>query len=185
LLIFAYHGFFYSKRYLSSMFLRFYKIFLADDYITVSVKEVKLAMQAAVDEAYKSPADYALGINPNGKPTVDEVIAHAVKTAKAGILGSKCLTILDPLLLRPFILKYIARLTVQNIAYSVKRGKADRADFTRLYIGQVDVRDSYLCRQFVERHFPIRHHAVKPQNNRHTARLTEWFHSHVEVRRRN
>jgi len=51
----------------------------------VSVKEVKRVMQAAVDEAYKSPTDYALGINPNGKPTVDEVIAHAVKAAKARI----------------------------------------------------------------------------------------------------
>jgi len=51
----------------------------------VSVKEVKLAMQAAVDEAYKSPTDFALGINPTGKPTVDEVIAHAVKAAKARI----------------------------------------------------------------------------------------------------
>jgi len=51
----------------------------------VSVKEVKRSMQAAVDEAYKSPNDYALGINPSRKPTVDEVIAHAVKAAKAGI----------------------------------------------------------------------------------------------------
>jgi len=42
-------------------------------------------MQAAVDEAYKRPNSYALGINPNGKPTVDEVIAHAVKAAKARI----------------------------------------------------------------------------------------------------
>jgi len=51
----------------------------------VSVKEVKRSMQEAVDEAYKSPTDYALGINPTGKPTVDEVIAHAVKAAKAKI----------------------------------------------------------------------------------------------------
>jgi len=42
-------------------------------------------MQAAVDEAYKSPTDYALEINPNAKPTMDEVIAHAVKAAKAKI----------------------------------------------------------------------------------------------------
>jgi len=47
----------------------------------VSVKEVKRAMQAAVDEAYKSPNSYALGI----KPTVEDVIAHAVKAAKARI----------------------------------------------------------------------------------------------------
>jgi len=33
----------------------------------ISVKEVKRAMQAAVDEAYKSPTDYALGINPKSK----------------------------------------------------------------------------------------------------------------------
>jgi len=49
----------------------------------VSFKEVKRSMQAAVDEAYKSPNSYALGINSNGKPKVDEVIAHAVKTANA------------------------------------------------------------------------------------------------------
>jgi len=49
----------------------------------VSEKEVKRCMQAAVDEAYKNPTDYALGISPKGKPTVDEVIAHAVKAANA------------------------------------------------------------------------------------------------------
>jgi len=51
----------------------------------VSVKKAKLAMQAAVDDAYKSPNDYAHGINPIRKPTVDEVIAYAVKAAKARI----------------------------------------------------------------------------------------------------
>jgi len=44
----------------------------------VSVKEVKRYMQASVDEAYKNPTDYALGIKSKGKSTVDEVIAHAV-----------------------------------------------------------------------------------------------------------
>jgi len=51
----------------------------------VSVKEVKHAMQEAVDEAYKSPNSYALGISPEGKPTVDEVIIHVVKATKARI----------------------------------------------------------------------------------------------------
>jgi len=51
----------------------------------VSVKEVKHAMQEAVDEAYKSPNSYALGINPDSKPTVDEVIIHAIKATKARI----------------------------------------------------------------------------------------------------
>lgn len=52
----------------------------------VSVKEVKADMQVAVDETYKNPNFYARCVYSAGeKPTIDEVVAHASRVAKARI----------------------------------------------------------------------------------------------------
>ena len=49
----------------------------------VSIKEVKRDMQAAIDVAYKNPNAFAQGIVFKGyKPTINEVVAHAVSTLK-------------------------------------------------------------------------------------------------------
>ena len=63
----------------------------------------------------------------------------------------------------------VAGLTVQYRADRIERGEADRTDLARLELLEVDIADADLLAQLIERHFPVRHHAVQPQDNCHAS----------------
>lgn len=91
---------------------------------------------------------------PDGRLKFSETFAVRFARPRLGRPRGGCLSILP-------ILEDIPGLTAERAADRVQRGKADRADFSRLDFGKVDVGDPHLFGKLVQRHFSVRHDAVE------------------------